>query len=97
LKTGTTVDVKEEFQKIFSVHDELNRLLGQFHSINYINDLLGYEIFPSLLTLFSMSQNDAIENKSLEMMTRFYNQREETARLISKTLFIFDKRNIVVF
>jgi hypothetical protein len=48
-----------------------------------INRILDFEIFPSLITLFCMTQSLSMETKLLNILTRFYNQRLEFAELSS--------------
>jgi hypothetical protein len=44
-----------------------------------INNILGLEIFPTLIVLFCMTQSLPMETKILNLLTRFYNQRFEFA------------------
>lgn len=62
-----------------------------------INQILGFEIFPSLITLFCMTQSLNMETKILNILTRFYNQRLEFAELTTKMLVLFDDVNIKIF
>jgi len=62
-----------------------------------INRILEFEIFPTLITLFCMTQSLSMETKLLNILTRFYNQRLEFAELTTKMLVLFDEVNIRVF
>jgi hypothetical protein len=58
---------------------------------------LGFEILPSLITLFCLTQNYEMEKKILHLMGRFYNQRHEFSKLSSNLLLLFDEINIQIF
>lgn len=62
-----------------------------------INRILGFEVFPPLISLFCMTQSIQMETKILNLLTRFYNQRFEFAELTTKMLLLFDNANIKVF
>lgn len=38
-----------------------------------------------------------MENRITQIMTRFYNQREELAELSQKALFLFDRESIMIY
>lgn len=59
--------------------------------------ILDFEIFPTLVTLFCMTQSLEMETRLLNILTRFYNQRLEFAELTTKMLVLFDEVNIKVF
>lgn len=62
-----------------------------------LNKVLGFDIFPSLVTIFCMNQDIALETQILQILTRLYNQRYEFADLSSKLLLLFDEANIKIF
>ena len=62
-----------------------------------INKVVGWEIFPSLLSIFCTTQNLELQTQLLSVITRIYNQRFEFADLTSKLLLLFDGENIRIF
>lgn len=108
LFTGTEVDKKNEFVKQFQSKN-LNSSTTNFSPLNFvgkqsakeakdgdiinINKVLGFQILPSLILLFCFTQNYQMEEKLLQITTRFYNQRQEFATLASQLLILFDKEN----
>lgn len=90
MKTGTSID---EFDPKFKTKEKSNK---DIEGLN-LNNILEYEILPSLITLFCLTQNDSMESKSLHIMSRLYNQRGEFAKLTSNLLILFDDLNIEIF
>jgi len=90
MKTGTSID---ELDPKFKAKEKSNK---DIEGLN-LNNILEYEILPSLISLFCLTQNYEMENKILHIMSRLYNQREEFARLTSNLLILFDDLNIEIF
>ncbi|EAR92909.2 zinc finger, C2H2 type family protein (macronuclear) [Tetrahymena thermophila SB210] len=108
LLTGTEVDKKQEFEKQFLSMNLNNINSNTFSPLNFgnkagkeakdgdiinINKILGFQILPSLILLFCFTQNYQMEEKLLQITTRFYNQRQEFATLASQLLILFDQEN----
>ena len=86
MKTGTSID-----EIIFKGKGSTSKL-----SILDINNILEFEIFPSLITQFCLTQNYELEKKILNILGRFYNQRNEFAEKSASLLLLFDEENIKV-
>jgi hypothetical protein len=91
-RTGTAYDEEEPLfkkpeKKNAKVHiDPLN-----------INSFLGFELLPSLIQLFCLTQNEGLETKILSLCIRLYNQRLELVQNATKMLLLFDDVNIKIF
>ncbi|EGR27925.1 MIR domain protein [Ichthyophthirius multifiliis] len=96
LMTGTSVDEKEEFQKQFISYC-LDKNNQKGNEVPNFNQILGYEVFPYLILMFCFTQNFQMEKQVLNIITRFYNQRQEFATLTSQMLILFDDDNQKVF
>lgn len=90
MKTGTSID---EIDPKFKSKEKTNK---DIEGLN-LNSILEYEILPSLISLFCLTQSYEMENKSLHIMSRLYNQRAEFAKLTSNLLLLFDDLNIEIF
>ena len=90
MKTGTSID---ELDPKFKAKEKGNK---DIEGLN-LNNILDYEILPSLISLFCLTQNETMESKSLHIMSRLYNQREEFSKLTSNLLILFDDLNIAIF
>lgn len=90
MKTGTTID---ESDPNFKNKNKINKIIEGLN----LNNILKFEIFPSLVSLFCLSQNYEIENKILHITSRLYNQRAEFTKLSSNLLLLFDDQNIKIF
>lgn len=91
MRTGTSID--EVDPKFFRNKEKSNK---DIEGLN-LNNILEYEILPSLISLFCLTQNYEMENKSLHIMSRLYNQRSEFSKLTSNLLILFDDLNIEIF
>ena len=91
MKTGTSVDDLD--LKFLKSKEKSNK---EIEGLN-LNNILEYEILPSLISLFCLTQNPEMENKILHIMSRLYNQRAEFAKLTSNLLVLFDDLNIEIF
>jgi len=92
MKTGTSID---ELDMKFKLKEK-EKGNKDIEGLN-LNNILEYEILPSLISLFCLTQNEAMESKSLHIMSRLYNQRDEFAKLTSSLLILFDDLNIEIF
>jgi inositol 1,4,5-triphosphate receptor type 1/inositol 1,4,5-triphosphate receptor type 3 len=84
LRTGTIVDKTDpklnQEEDTFGFANLANLTGGvspegsskEIESID-INRILDFEIFPTLITLFCMTQSLSMETKLLNILTRFYN------------------------
>lgn len=87
MKTGTSIDKTD-----LKFKDPINKSLDDFN----LSNILGFDILPSLITIFCLNKNQELEKEVLTLITRFYNQRYEFAKKSSHLLFLFDKQNIQI-
>jgi len=87
MKTGTSIDKTDPKFK-----DPVNKSLDNFN----LSNILGFDILPSLITVFCQNKEPELEKEVLKLITQFYNQRYEFAIKSSKLLFLFDKQNIQI-
>ena len=87
MKTGTSLDKTDPKFK-----DLVNKSLDDYN----LSTILGFEILPSLITVFCLNKDPELEKQVLKLITRFHNQRFEFAIKSSHLLFLFDKQNIQI-
>ena len=85
LPTGTSIDDEEPNLQRDKVSEQLD-----------LDQILGYDIFPTLINLFQFSQRVEMEQQILLIITRLYNQRQEFAKLTRRLLILFDEENIKI-
>lgn len=90
MTTGTSID---ETEPKFKNKEKINK---KIEALN-LNNILKFDILPSLISLFCLTQNYGMENKILHITTRLFNQRDEFIKLTSNLLILFDDENIKVF
>ncbi len=87
MDTGVpSVDQDEDFRKRLDLKRQVELI--------ELDNILGFDIFPSLVVNFCFTNNTVMEKKILHLMTRFFNQREQLAQLSAEMLLIFDEDNI---
>lgn len=87
MKTGTSLDKTDP-----KFNNPVNKSLDSYN----LSTILGFEILPSLITVFCLNKDPELEKQVLKLITRFYNQRFEFAIKSSHLLFLFDKQNIQI-
>lgn len=88
MRTGTSIDRTDPKFK-----GSNNKNLDDYN----LSNILGFDILPSLVTVFCLNVDSDLEKEVLGLITRVYNQRYEFAKKSSHLLFLFDKQNIQIF
>ena len=89
MKSGLSIDI-EEFKNY-------KKKKSSYLEIADLNKMIGFEIFPSLITQFCLCENTDIEEKILKILSRLYNQKLEFAQNASKLQILIDDMNIKIF